>query len=224
MMTTSRARAAACRRSSAPCSASIASTTCRASRSRRGTFTSCARAIRAVGGRRARSQSSRSGVAGGGDVAGVVAGAGGARRVPRGPRAARARTRVRARGRLRTRAGCRTSCATSADEPDVRCDALARLAVLLGAPAVTTMRPRRGRACWICWARGARQPRALGRRAAEALAIHHEHRARNLSAAKRYAESLTQRRLRPIPAGGRPPARSHRSQTANRRTTAPRSA
>ena len=80
--------------------------------------------------------------------------------------------------------------ATSADEPDVRCDALSRMALLhrrVGAfdaaaaawqAVLDLLGHRRAVSC------------PLGRQAAEALAIHHEHRARNLSAAKRYAESL----------------------------------
>ena len=46
---------------------------------------------------------------------------------------------------------------------------------------VTTRRRRPGRACWICVAADATRRRRSARRAAEALAIHHEHRARDLS-------------------------------------------
>ena len=80
--------------------------------------------------------------------------------------------------------------ATSADEHDVRCAALERLAVLLRRSA----RYDEAAAAWtrvlelVGRGRGAATP--LARRAAEALAIHHEHRARDLSAAKRYAEAL----------------------------------
>jgi uncharacterized protein YprB with RNaseH-like and TPR domain len=80
--------------------------------------------------------------------------------------------------------------ATSADEHDVRCAALERLAVLLRRSA----RYDEAAAAWkrvlelVGRGRGAATP--LARRAAEALAIHHEHRARDLSAAKRYAETL----------------------------------
>jgi len=80
--------------------------------------------------------------------------------------------------------------ATSADEHDVQCAALERLAVLLRRSA----RYDEAAAAWkrvlelSGRGRGAATP--LARRAAEALAIHHEHRARDLSTAKRYAEAL----------------------------------
>ena len=72
----------------------------------------------------------------------------------------------------------------------MRCDALARMAML-------HRRAGAFDAAAAAWQgvldglvdRGAAAT-PLGRRAAEALAIHHEHRARNLPAAKRYAESL----------------------------------
>ena len=80
--------------------------------------------------------------------------------------------------------------ATSADEPDVRCDALARMAMLHRRAGAFDA----AAAAWqgVLDGLGDRGAAAtpLGRRAAEALAIHHEHRARNLPAAKRYAESL----------------------------------
>ena len=80
--------------------------------------------------------------------------------------------------------------ATDADEPDVRCDALARLAVLHRRAGAF----EESAAAWQGVLDGLGDRGAvgspLGRRAAEALAIHHEHRARNLPAARRYAESL----------------------------------
>ena len=80
--------------------------------------------------------------------------------------------------------------AASGDDRDVRCAALERLAVLLRRAA----RYDEAATAWsgvlalLGRGRGAATP--LARRAAEALAIHHEHRARDLSAAKRYAEAL----------------------------------
>ena len=81
---------------------------------------------------------------------------------------ARAVRRVRAGGRVRRIATCGAH-------------ALARLAVLLRRDASGTTRRRRpGRACWTpARSTGARST-PLERRAAEALAIHHEHRARDL--------------------------------------------
>jgi uncharacterized protein len=80
--------------------------------------------------------------------------------------------------------------AASGDDRDVRCAALERLAVIMRRAA----RYDEAAAAWsgvlnlLGRGRGAASP--LARRAAEALAIYHEHRARDLSAAKRYAEAL----------------------------------
>jgi len=77
--------------------------------------------------------------------------------------------------------------AGDADDRDLRGRALERHALLL-------RRHRRHDEAVIAWQRvldGARRPfSAIERRAAEALAIHSEHRAGDLDAAKRYAESV----------------------------------
>ena len=75
--------------------------------------------------------------------------------------------------------------AGSADDRDLRGRALERQALLL------RRQQRFGEAAtaWLQLLDGARQPfSAIERRAAEALAIHHEHRAGDLDAARRYAE------------------------------------
>lgn len=75
-------------------------------------------------------------------------------------------------------------------ERDVRRHALARLAVLMRRED----RHEEAAAAWqglLALAGGLRSASgALERRAAEALAVHHEHRARDLASARRYAETL----------------------------------
>jgi uncharacterized protein YprB with RNaseH-like and TPR domain len=77
--------------------------------------------------------------------------------------------------------------AEAADERELRARAFERLALLY-------RRARRydeAAAAWQAIAERARRPYlAVERRAAEALAIHHEHRGRDLDAAKRYAEEV----------------------------------
>jgi uncharacterized protein YprB with RNaseH-like and TPR domain len=75
--------------------------------------------------------------------------------------------------------------AGASDDREVRCRALERQAVLL------RRQNRFGEAAdaWEQLLHGARRPfTSIERRAAEALAIHHEHRAGDLDAARRYAE------------------------------------
>lgn len=98
-------------------------------------------------------------------------------------------------GRLYERAGDRPRAlhsyelAAAAGDREVGSHALARLALLLRREA----RHDESAAVWrrvLECAPRERPPTALARRAAEALAIYHEHRARDLSTAKRYAQSL----------------------------------
>jgi hypothetical protein len=112
-----------------------------------------------------------------------------------GPEACRESSELMGLGRLWERAGdverARRAfeLAAEAGDRDVRPHALARLATLLG---------RQGRhdeaaAVWQAVLDDCRRRRTtsvLARRAAEALAIHHEHRAHDLTAAKRYALEL----------------------------------
>ena len=80
--------------------------------------------------------------------------------------------------------------ASASDDDEIRTRALERMAVLL-------RRASRYRDAADAWSRvidlseSRRRPLTrLERRAAEALAIHHEHRAKNLKTAKRYAEAI----------------------------------
>lgn len=113
-----------------------------------------------------------------------------------GPDACREATELMGLGRLHERAGDSERArlcferASVGDDRDVRPHALARLATLLG---------RLGRydeaaSAWQSLLDDGRRRRGpmspLARRAAEALAIHHEHRARDLAAARKYAEHL----------------------------------
>ena len=88
-----------------------------------------------------------------------------------------------ARGRARTR------CASNAGDRAM-CDGRRWPGwPCFAAASAASMRPRqRGRTC--SRSRRPMTPTRLGRRAAEALAIHHEHRARDLDTARRYAETL----------------------------------
>jgi uncharacterized protein len=113
-----------------------------------------------------------------------------------GPEACREAGEQVGLGRMYERAG-QTDRATRAFElaaatgdRQVRSHALARLAVLLRREAKfeESADAWRGVLDLVGRDRGAASP--LARRAAEALAIHHEHRARDLSKAMRYAESL----------------------------------
>jgi uncharacterized protein YprB with RNaseH-like and TPR domain len=89
-----------------------------------------------------------------------------------------------------TRAELAYALASVCEDPDLAADALARLAVLLR---------RQGRfeeaaAAWqgvLTLSDGGDIAASLARQAAEALAIHHEHRAGDYSAARRYAETLS---------------------------------
>jgi hypothetical protein len=75
--------------------------------------------------------------------------------------------------------------AGSADDRDLRSRALERQALLLR----RQHRFSEAAGAWMQLLDDARQPfSAIERRAAEALAIHHEHRAGDLAAARRYAE------------------------------------
>ena len=80
--------------------------------------------------------------------------------------------------------------ASKSDDRDVRPHALARLAALLA----RLSRHDEAAAAWQSLLDDGRRRRGpmspLARRAAEALAIHHEHRARDFAAAKQYAEQL----------------------------------
>jgi hypothetical protein len=119
-------------------------------------------------------------VAGGGDVLRALAQEGPL--IPRIARTGRPREALRTGGRGSARS---SALRRPDDEHDVQC-ALERLAVLHRS-AREAARPRRWSVLELSGrGRGARTTRARGR----ALAIHHEHRARDLSAAKRYAEAL----------------------------------
>jgi tetratricopeptide (TPR) repeat protein len=112
-----------------------------------------------------------------------------------GPDACRDASEQMALGRIYERAGRGDDAvrayelAARSGDRDVRPHALARLASLLG---------RRGRhdeaaAAWEVVLEDSRRRgplSSLARRAAEALAIHHEHRAKNLETARSYAEAL----------------------------------
>ncbi|HWB18132.1 MAG TPA: ribonuclease H-like domain-containing protein [Vicinamibacterales bacterium] len=113
-----------------------------------------------------------------------------------GPMACRESSERLALGRLYERAG-QTDVAAEAydlaartDDLSMRCDALAHLAVL-------HRRARRFDEAAVCWqavldtAGRRRGPLAgMAQRAAEALAIHHEHRSKDVATARRYAEVL----------------------------------
>jgi tetratricopeptide (TPR) repeat protein len=113
-----------------------------------------------------------------------------------GPDACGEATEMVGLGRLYVRAGDLAlaerafTLAASAGDTGVRPQALARLAELLS-------RQRRHREAAAAWqavlddaSRPADRRLPLARRAAEALAIHHEHRARDLRSAHRYASTL----------------------------------
>ncbi len=113
-----------------------------------------------------------------------------------GPEACREAGEQVGLGRLYERVG-QTDRATRAFElaaatgdRDVRSHALARLAVLLRRGARFDESAAAWRGVLDLAGRGDDAASPLARRAAEALAIHHEHRARDLSKARRYAESL----------------------------------
>jgi hypothetical protein len=100
-------------------------------------------------------------------------------------------------GRLYERAGDRSraedayTCATRGDDREVRVDALARLAGF----SSRHRRHEEAAAAWRAVIDHCRRwggPAGLERRAIEALAIHHEHRARDLAAAHAYADRLRQ--------------------------------
>jgi uncharacterized protein YprB with RNaseH-like and TPR domain len=80
--------------------------------------------------------------------------------------------------------------AAACGDREVRSHALARLAVLLRREARFEEAAEAWRGVLDLLGRGHDAASPLARRAAEALAIHHEHRARDLSKARRYAESL----------------------------------
>jgi hypothetical protein len=110
-----------------------------------------------------------------------------------GPEACRDAREQLALGRLYERAGQTRRAARAYDlaaadtAPDVRSQALARLAVLLRREA----RYEESAAAWQGVLESAADDRpGLTRLAAEALAIHHEHRARDLGRAARYANVL----------------------------------
>ena len=164
----------------------------RASRFRRGTFSSCARAMRgAIEGVLEHNRHDLVSLAAR-HRARAVAGARRAGGVPRrrasswrsaGSTSVRA-TRARAAGayELAARASDRASPPPGARAAGGAAD---------GGRVGTTRRRRRGRTCSdLATLEPASPLVALERRAAEALAIHHEHRARDLETARRYAETL----------------------------------
>jgi tetratricopeptide (TPR) repeat protein len=112
-----------------------------------------------------------------------------------GPDACECATERLGLGRLYERAGeleraeQAFALAAASDEGDVAAQALARLAVLL------RRQGRHGESAraWQGVLDLGGSPETLERRAVEALAIHHEHRARDLAGAKRYAETLNRR-------------------------------
>jgi uncharacterized protein YprB with RNaseH-like and TPR domain len=112
-----------------------------------------------------------------------------------GPDACRHASEQLGLGRLYERAGEAARAirafemAAASDESELRSHALARLAVLLRREA----RHEESVAAWraVFEAGRGRALTTLERRAAEALAIHHEHRARDLPAARDYAGCLT---------------------------------
>ena len=113
-----------------------------------------------------------------------------------GPEACREAGELVGLGRLYERAG-QTDRATRAFElaaetgdREVRSHALARLAVLLRREAKFEESAAAWRGVLDLLGRGRSAASPLARRAAEALAIHHEHRVRDLSVARRYAEKL----------------------------------
>lgn len=113
-----------------------------------------------------------------------------------GPDACRESTELMGLGRLYERAGEIDRAiqaferASTGDDRDVRPHALARLATLLS----RHLRHDEAAAAWQLLLDDARRRRGpltpLARRAAEALAIHHEHRARDFATAKIYAQQL----------------------------------
>jgi tetratricopeptide (TPR) repeat protein len=112
-----------------------------------------------------------------------------------GPMACREPSERLALGRLYERAGRMEAAAEAydlaarTDDLSMRCDALVHLAVL-------HRRARRFDQAAVCWQAvldtARRRPSLAGaaRRAAEALAIHHEHRLKDATTARRYAEVL----------------------------------
>jgi tetratricopeptide (TPR) repeat protein len=119
-----------------------------------------------------------------------------------GPEACEAATEQLGLGRLYERAGelARAerafALAAASEESDVAMQALARLAVLLRRQA----RHEEAAAAWegvVTLSSERPAAGALQRRAHQALAIHHEHRARDLDTAQRYAEALRQRAIGP---------------------------
>jgi hypothetical protein len=119
-----------------------------------------------------------------------------------GPEACEAATEQLGLGRLYERAGelARAerafALAAASEESDVAMQALARLAVLLRRQA----RHEEAAAAWegvVTLSSERPAAGALQRRAHQALAIHHEHRARDFDAAQRYAEALRQRAIGP---------------------------
>ena len=110
----------------------------------------------------------------------------GTRRATRARRS-RSGTSTRARGARRRAArdalrGAPSSDASAARRTLRQVDALRALALACAARGGSRRRPR----CWRAAARRCRAcPRAVAREATEALAIHHEHRVRDLAAAKR---------------------------------------
>ena len=188
--------------------------------SRRATFTSCARAMPRVDRGRARAQPSRSAVAGRRDGACVLAGA------AKGREACREPARAARRSGASTSAPATSTRAVDAYELAARGERARRAArtrwrgwrCCCGA----TGRHDEAAAAWqgvLDLARATRRPlTALERRAAEALAIHHEHRARDLAA----RASATPSVCRPTPPAARgserrAPARTNRSETAGTR-------
>jgi uncharacterized protein YprB with RNaseH-like and TPR domain len=113
-----------------------------------------------------------------------------------GPDACRESTEIMGLGRLYERAGEVDRAiqaferASIGDDRDVRPHAFARLAALLG----RQLRHAEAAVAWQAVLDDGRRRRGpltpLARRAAEALAIHHEHRARDFATAKIYAQQL----------------------------------
>lgn len=102
---------------------------------------------------------------------------------------------------------------------DVRAHSLARLALLLGRQRRHAEAAGAWRDLWDLSRSWRGVPPALSRRAAEALAIHHEHRVRDLPAARNYALDLTERAQAD---GRRRDHAAHRLSRIDRKLSGPR--
>jgi tetratricopeptide (TPR) repeat protein len=115
-----------------------------------------------------------------------------------GPSACRDEAEQMGLGRVYERAGDQEraidafAAASRGADGDVRAHALARLALLLGRQRRHAEAADTWRDLWALGRSSPGVPAALTRRAAEALAIHHEHRARDLPVARGYALELNE--------------------------------